>query len=139
MKEDHAFISTVVQKVKKSRGGGAAHMSKDLYDLRLGIYVRTKEFVVSVVSSASPSSHESLSYIQSVDEALFLFDETYYNHLLSIFRKSLRLALVNDLVSQPSSRESIADLAQEKMEILLWFADQVEDIRQKTIPYMRWH
>jgi hypothetical protein len=113
-------------------------MTSDLYDRRYAIYETSKSFIADIVRQANLETHQAIKFLKEVEQAEFLFDSSFSNYLEIIYKKAVRYAFLCQKLRKDRVDENFDKLIQEESEILLWFVEQFEILKLKSIPFMRW-
>ena len=112
----------------------------DVYDRRLPIYRKARQFVRDVAEKLQPEIQMILKFATETDEALFLFDEHVAEYLDMLFKKALRLNTVElirkRMATDPEEAENFQALVNEEIALAEWFADQPEQIRVRFAPFL---
>lgn len=111
-------------------------ISLELYDRRIKTYYAARNFITSILQSASVKWEDISNFTIATEEALFLFGESIAQYFTELRDKAAKYnALEQVLQSEPvgSRRTSLVD---RKQEILLWFLPQIDELRRRMRPYL---
>ena|SRR4028119_169601 len=113
-------------------------LSPEAYELKIKVYRTVKDFLNIIMSEATISREQLQTFVQDTDEAIFLFDKELTDYLRQIYRKAFRLYYANRLLNAPfmpieADRNKLAD---EHAELLKWFGDQFEIMREVFSKYI---
>ena len=124
---------------KKGRATGIARGSRsfELYDRRIEIYRAAKDLLGRIVSSSSVEMADAAAFARATDEALFLFDDDIAAYLADIYRRAMKLAALTHVLEGLPAGERRTQVVNEQMEIVLWFDNQFEVLRNKLKPFLR--
>ncbi len=111
--------------------------SPDLYDRRMVIYRRTRDFLSQVVGNASCSLQDAFSFAADTHEAQFIFDAKFAAYLQKIYEHALHLHMTETLLNQLPVGEERSEAAQEEHENLLWLYDQGAELAKRAHPFLR--
>jgi hypothetical protein len=112
----------------------------DVYDRRIPIYLKARQFVRDVAETLRPELKLILKFSAETDEALFLFDESTAQYLETLFKKALRLhtmGLMRERMASDDEVENFQALVDEDFALAVWFAEQPEEIRARFAPFLR--
>ncbi|MBV9070491.1 MAG: hypothetical protein JO231_17375 [Acidobacteria bacterium] len=109
------------------------------YDRRLRVFVAARDFIAEVTQKVYVGNDRALAYATAVDEATFLFDDSVDLYLHEIYRNAIRLEYLEKRIERTQDDAERARLSQQEYELLVWFPDQFQILRQRMIPFMRLH
>jgi hypothetical protein len=141
-----AFVTTIKDESKHKTGGRREKLpplgvTLDVYERRLPIYLKARQFVRDVCVDLNPDIQLILKFAWDTDEALFLFDSELADYLETLFRNALRLhttAVIKErMLTRPDETENYQAIMKEDMELALWFTAQPQEIRARFAPFLR--
>jgi len=115
----------------------------EVYDRRLPIYQKTRQFIRDVSENLRPDIKVVLQFNTDTDQAIFLFDDGLAAYLETLFKNALRLRMLNLLreriLTHPDEvvPEQFHARVEEETELALWFANQPEVTRARFAPFLR--
>ncbi len=113
-------------------------LTLELYALRLKVYRRAKEFISLIVREANIDNKEAIKYIQDIEEAVFLFDESVDIYLTELYRKAIKFNYLNTMIRRDLHNPLRQNHIEEETNILLWFTDQFIELRKQVQPFLQW-
>jgi hypothetical protein len=108
----------------------------EVYDRRLPVYRLTRQFVRGIVREAKVDYNQIFKFAEETDEALFLFGQDVDEYLSLIYRKAVRFRAVSMRIEHPKENMDVGALAAEDSEFLLWFSEQLKEMRNIFFPYL---
>jgi len=140
-----AFVSTIKHETKDELAGRhespAVGVGLDVYDRRLPIYQRTRQFIRDVAENLRPDLNVILRFAMDTDEALFLFDDDLAEYLETLFKKALRLrslALMRERIqTHPEEAQNFQAMAEKETALAMWFSEQPEETRSRFAPFLQ--
>lgn len=118
--------------------GERQKLTLEVYDRKIEIYRTVRTFLGLIDSKASITIEELLQFSYNTNEALFLFDREVAAYIQNLYRKAARLYAVSmslEGLYVPSGEEK-SRLVEEKSEILMWFTEQFEIVRDIFYKYI---
>lgn len=109
----------------------------EFYDRRLAIYRAIHRFISQVTANAHPTLDQLGEFIDATQEARFLFDRETADFVSELHHKAVRLRYINRKLGHgDTSDEQRHTLAEEDGQILLWFADRLEELKERFSRYL---
>ena len=129
---------SVTNSKPSTKRGGRQSKSPEQYEKRMHLYRTSKNFIAQIVREANPQFNELITFIQGVDEATFLFDESIDEYFNKLYQKAVRLRYVQSEMQRRKPNTPVAAFAHEESEILIWFTEQFSELKKKMSPFLRW-
>jgi hypothetical protein len=127
---------TVLAKGKTSKKRSVP-ISVELYDRRLKIYHFARDLIIHVIRYASVDLQRATQFAADTDEALFLYDESVDAYLSELYKKAVRLRTLGVLLENAPIGDQRSSLAVQEGEIVLWFSEQLGELRRKVQPFLQ--
>jgi hypothetical protein len=108
-----------------------------LYDKRYPVYLKTVEFIASIVGSAHLSSEELTGFLRNVRDREFLFGEDIHEFIKSLYEHGVNLRACQEHLKVEPLGEIRDRRAEEEGEILKWFADQFKPAKELFGKYLK--
>lgn len=115
--------------------GRAGLVSLEVHDRRVPFYRITRQFVREIVAEGKVDLSRILKFAADTDEVLFLFDDSLATYLSQIYGKAIRFHFVTKMLERPN--RNMNALMDEDSELLLWFSEQLEEMRRRFLPFLR--
>jgi len=113
-------------------------MTIEVYDRKIGIYRVVRDFLGLIQRDADVTVNDIFRFGYETDEALFLFDQEVEAYLKTIRLNATKLYANNRMLHDQNlpvgNRRTM--LAQEGLELGLWFSDQYEVIKALFYQYV---
>jgi hypothetical protein len=119
---------------KRARLG--IQISLEVYDRRLPVYRLTRQFVRAIVREAKVDYGQIFKFAEETDEALFLLGPDIDEYLSLMYQKAIRFRAVSMRIEHPKGDTDVGALAAEDSELLLWFSEQLTEMRRLFFPYL---
>jgi hypothetical protein len=107
----------------------------DLFDKRMEIYNRTREFLAKTVREGNGDFSDSLHFLHSVDSAKFLFDKEISEYMRKIYNQSVQLRSLNDDYKILEGAQKALKI-QERGKLFAWFTTQFDELDSKMHKYL---
>ena len=107
-------------------------LSLEVYERKIQIYRITKQFLGVILAEATATTEQISQFARDTDEAIFLFDRELAEYLRMLNKKAARLYATHERLDNqylPVGDER-SKLAEENGEILMWFTEQFEIMRE---------
>jgi hypothetical protein len=115
----------------------SAQIPVELYDRRLKIYHSARDLIIHVMQYAAVELQRAMQFATDTDEALFLYDESVDAYLGELYKKAVRLRTLRTLLENAPIGDYRSSLAEQEGEIVLWFSEQLGELRRKVHPFLQ--
>lgn len=152
LKQAKKDLEEWVEKHRKNMPSMSSSSSKDLvlpvdvrentpsvYNLRLPIYQATNHFASFIMQEAKVPYEELFRFAGNTHNALFLFGEEIENYCRLLYTKAIDLRTLQTKMERPErfDNASWSQTVDKETEIILWFNDQLREMKRKFYPYLR--
>jgi hypothetical protein len=113
-------------------------ISPEVYDRRIAVYRSIRKFLSLIMTHANVTLEQLREFSQETDEAIFLFDSSVANYIQILYQKAVKLRYTREVLSssQLSVGEEISSISRESSELLMWFTEQINEVRSLMYKYI---
>lgn len=114
-------------------------VSPEVYRLRMPIYQATNHFASFIIREVKVPYEELFRFAGDTHNALFLFGEEIEDYCHLLYTKAIELRTLQTKMERPErfDNESWAEIVENETGIILWFSDQLREMKRKLYPYLK--
>lgn len=105
-------------------------LSLDVYNEKIAMYRIVRDFLGLIMRNADIDIESLFKFAKETDEVIFLFDPEVSVYLREIYKKAVQLRYTGKMIGNNNIvREERSKYVNENSELLMWFGEQVDDVR----------